>query len=187
MAFLDYLGPAAACATAICFIVAMRYYFDDRHTRTGWNVWLAVNSTACALAHLAFLIAGRDVPDGWQAVGIGLFAAALALFWWAVAAHGRTRPYTAFAHDPPGRLVTGGPYRYVRHPFYTAYLIGWVAGSAVTACLELLATAAWMFAIYYTAAVREERVIRASALSAAYESYCRTAGRFVPRPFVRGG
>ena len=50
---------------------------------------------------------------------VGLQAVALALGLWARVTFGR-RSYHVAANPTEGALVTGGPYRYIRHPIYTA-------------------------------------------------------------------
>lgn len=60
-----------------------------------------------------------------QPVAIGLQVLAIALMVWARLAFGR-RSFHASADATAGGLVTTGPYRYIRHPIYTAAcLFGW--------------------------------------------------------------
>lgn len=58
-------------------------------------------------------------------LGIGLQAAAIALMAWARLTFGH-RSLHAGAAPTAGGLVTTGPYRFIRHPIYTAALLfGW--------------------------------------------------------------
>jgi protein-S-isoprenylcysteine O-methyltransferase Ste14 len=60
-----------------------------------------------------------------QPVGIVLQVIAVALIVWARVTFGR-RSFHAAANPTAGGLVTTGPYRYIRHPIYTAAcLLGW--------------------------------------------------------------
>jgi protein-S-isoprenylcysteine O-methyltransferase Ste14 len=135
----------------------------------------------CGSAQVAVLIAAEDVPVAWRVVGLFLFAIAHVMFWSAAAAHGRNRPCVAFSTDVPERLVESGPYRLVRHPFYSAYLLAWIAGAAVTATPWLLATAGVMGLVYLTAARAEEAGFLASRVAEQYRSYQRRTGLFLPR------
>lgn len=65
----------------------------------------------------------------------------------------RRPPHLAFADGPPDSLVDGGPYRYIRHPFYTAYIVVWFAGVVATANGWLMASALWMTMRYAVAAM----------------------------------
>src|SRR6266705_4130614 len=54
---------------------------------------------------------------------------ALLLFLWARVTFGR-RSYHVVADPTEGGLVTGGPYRYIRHPIYAAFCLFTLSGVA---------------------------------------------------------
>jgi protein-S-isoprenylcysteine O-methyltransferase Ste14 len=60
---------------------------------------------------------------------ISLQVIALLLFLWARVALGR-RSYHVVADPTEGGLMTGGPYRYIRHPIYAAMCLFAAAGAA---------------------------------------------------------
>jgi len=60
---------------------------------------------------------------------ISLQVLALLLFVWARVTFGR-RSYHVVADPTEGGLVTGGPYRYIRHPIYSAFCLFTSAGVA---------------------------------------------------------
>jgi protein-S-isoprenylcysteine O-methyltransferase Ste14 len=60
---------------------------------------------------------------------IALQILALVLFLWARVTFGR-RSYHLVANPTEGGLVTGGPYRYIRHPIYAAFCLFTSAGAA---------------------------------------------------------
>ena len=85
-------------------------------------------------AFLAMIAEGlvRGIPSTLAlTAGIVLFAAAKALKWWAILTLG---PFWTFRVIvvPDARLVTSGPYRYLRHPNYVA-VVGELAGVALMA------------------------------------------------------
>src|SRR5438094_10540613 len=77
---------------------------------------------------------------------------ALVLFLWARITFGR-RSYHVAAHPTEGGLVTGGPYRYIRHPIYAAFclftLVGvvahWSWGSGLCGGLILVSAVTRIF------------------------------------------
>jgi protein-S-isoprenylcysteine O-methyltransferase Ste14 len=78
---------------------------------------------------------------------IGVQVAAVALMIWARVTFG-LRSFHATANPTAGGLVTTGPYRFIRHPIYTAAcLLGWagllgkVSVLSVSLCLLLLIAA----------------------------------------------
>src|SRR5713101_7449406 len=60
---------------------------------------------------------------------ISLQAIAVLLFLWARVAFGR-HSYHLVANPTEGGLMTGGPYRYIRHPIYAAMCLFAAAGAA---------------------------------------------------------
>lgn len=126
-----------------------------------------------------------------QLVGIGsrqvqcpfpagsIYIASAALFWWAV---GVTRGKLAACGQGAvsEQVVTCGPYRYIRHPFYTSYNLAWAAGWVATAWWPAGIAAVVMAALYERAAREEERGLLTSALSENYQNYRRRTGKYLP-------
>lgn len=82
---------------------------------------------------------------------------------------------------PGGVLVTGGPYRRIRHPMYVAFLLCWAGYGLLSANWWIGGTglaAELMIALLRTP--REEALLRA-AFGPAYDTYARRTPRFVPR------
>jgi protein-S-isoprenylcysteine O-methyltransferase Ste14 len=111
---------------------------------------------------------------------VGLVAA-LALFEWARhAIRGKYFSYI-YADDTPTFLFTGGPYAYIRNPFYTSYLLSMSSTALMMPAVHraLIIVAAW---IYFDCAARfEERKFARSLVAQEYEIYKRRTGRFIPR------
>ncbi len=121
------------------------------------------------------------VSQAWPLV-LALFAASYGVFTWAIRATRRTPPTLAFDTDQPSFLLHHGPYQYVRHPFYLAYLLFWFATALAAQTALAWAAPAIMAALYFDAATREERKFAMSELGSAYAAYRAKAGMFLPRP-----
>jgi protein-S-isoprenylcysteine O-methyltransferase Ste14 len=77
-------------------------------------------------------------------------------------------------------LVTGGPYRFVRHPVYSGDLALWLGAALGTVNVLLLVL--WPGTVAGTwLQTREEEKLLASRFGAAYEGYAKRTGRLVPR------
>jgi protein-S-isoprenylcysteine O-methyltransferase Ste14 len=103
----------------------------------------------------------------------GLYVAAAALFWSAARACPATGLTAIYETDAPRTLVRGGPYRFVRHPFYTSYTLYWIGGAVGSASWVSAAAVIVMAAIYTHAARGEERKFAASTLARDYDDYKR--------------
>ena len=131
---------------------------------------------------LLHLTAG--VGPAWP-LAILLFSVAISVFFWAIRATRRTPPTLAFDTDAPSFLLQQGPYQFVRHPFYLAYLMFWVGTAVIAHGILPWAAPAVMFSLYTYAASREENKFANSAMSDAYAAYRARAGMFLPRAAFR--
>jgi protein-S-isoprenylcysteine O-methyltransferase Ste14 len=113
----------------------------------------------------------------WAGVAVG--AASGALLTWTLINLGKNLTDTVVtrrAHT----LVTVGPYRWVRHPFYDAVALAVLANSLVAANWFLLATGALLMTMMVIRTRREEEHLLAR-FGDAYRSYVNRTGRFFPR------
>jgi protein-S-isoprenylcysteine O-methyltransferase Ste14 len=77
-------------------------------------------------------------------------------------------------------LVTSGPYRWVRHPFYAAVALMVLANGLVAANWFLLMTGGLLFGLLAIRSRREEDNLVAR-FGEQYRDYIRSTGRFLPR------
>jgi methyltransferase len=134
----------------------------------------AVFPLACAIEVLAL---HRPFPGVLGFLSLAVALAAQGLRWWAAAALG-PRWNTRVIVVPGARPVTGGPYRYVRHPNY--------AGVMLEAVSVPLIHGAWISAVVFAAANAALLALRIPAEERALgEEYSR-AFAALPR-FVPGG
>lgn len=157
-----------------------RFFTEPGGSNSGIDT-IKLLGTGLGLASLVGLPLFGVASAAAGAGGLLLGSLSLALFWLAVHSN-RQRPLSfAFSDDEPRHLVCTGPYRWVRHPFYSAYLLAWLAAPVATVQPLLLVPALAMSAIYVAAARVEERKFEASVLAAAYARYRARTGMFVPR------
>lgn len=87
----------------------------------------------------------------------------------------------AFERSDPAQIVSHGPYRYIRHPFYVSYMLYWTAAFLSAPHPLIGAGALTILVLYAILAGREERALLASPLGPKYRQYQRRSGRFLPR------
>jgi protein-S-isoprenylcysteine O-methyltransferase Ste14 len=111
---------------------------------------------------------------------IAMQAAAVALMLWARVTFG-ARSFHAAANPTAGGLVTTGPYRFIRHPIYTAVALFATAGACAHVSVSAAALAALLVAGALARMWAEEQFL--VARYAEYADYARRTKRMVPFVF----
>ena len=125
---------------------------------------------------LMFTTSGKSLPL--VAASIFLYALSLFLFWWSIFTAKKLD--FAFSNEV-GSIVTTGPFRIVRHPFYSSYILAWLSSTFLFNSLILWITLAYLIAFYFLSARKEEGVILKSVYSKEYRKYIQNVGMFLPR------
>jgi protein-S-isoprenylcysteine O-methyltransferase Ste14 len=112
----------------------------------------------------------------WAGVAVG--AASGCLLVWTLVNLGKNLTDTVVTRKVH-TLVTVGPYRWVRHPFYDAVALAVLANSLVAANWFLLVTGALLMTMMVIRTRREEAHLLAR-FGDAYRSYMNRTGRFFP-------
>lgn len=112
-----------------------------------------------------------------QFAGIILTAIGYFLFIWSVITRGKYS--VSWEMRDNHRLVTWGPYHYVRHPSYLAYFLMFIGlFTLLPSVLTLIPLAA--IPGYYRVTLQEEKLL-AKRFGNEYAEYQRKTGRFIPR------
>jgi protein-S-isoprenylcysteine O-methyltransferase Ste14 len=133
-------------------------------------------------AEIYAMLTSDLVVGGRALVACCLFFVSLGLFLWAVWVNRRSPLSRIYCKDPPIHLVTRGPYRLVRHPCYSAYLLAFSAGLVATCAWWLLVVIVFNLALFIHAAFFEEQKFECSRLASAYARYRARTGMFLPSP-----
>ena len=163
---------------------------DERLDRRqeGWLILLTLRPLGVAfmVGMIAFVVhppsmawSAVPLPSALRWLGVALGAAAGGLLIWTFRTLGRNLTDTVVTRRD-ATLVTDGPYRFVRHPFYLAFVTAVVANSLVTANAFLAATGLAAFAMIVARTSIEERKL-VERFGRDYEEYMRRTGRFLPR------
>jgi protein-S-isoprenylcysteine O-methyltransferase Ste14 len=113
----------------------------------------------------------------WIGVGLGLFAGLLLV--WTFRTLGRNLTDTVVTRKEH-TLVTNGPYRWVRHPFYLSGLLGVLAFSFGAANWFVFASGSLAILLLAIRSRKEEQNLIAR-FGDDYRAYMKRTGRFVPR------
>lgn len=138
--------------------------------------WFGYTLVAIQFAALLYLAAsGPWLARGWPLL---LEIAGIGLGLWALAAMRASKLNITPAVHPGARLVSRGPYRWIRHPMYTSLLLGglglvWNAPSPLRWAAWAILAATLLVKLHY-----EERLL--AAAFAAYPVYQAHTKRLIP-------
>jgi protein-S-isoprenylcysteine O-methyltransferase Ste14 len=181
-------------------MMSVSLYFRSKARRSGEAIPRAREGGLVLLARLLFaaplylpLVAYMLNPDwmawaalplpGWlRWLGAGIGLAALPLLYWVFSSIGSNISETALTKEKH-RLVTNGPFHWVRHPLYFVATViltsmGILAANwfmLATACLALLGITAFI--------IPKEEAQLVRKFGPEYQDYMHRTGRFLPRLF----
>jgi protein-S-isoprenylcysteine O-methyltransferase Ste14 len=110
-----------------------------------------------------------------------LMGLSLALVYAAVRHLGRQWSITARVLESH-RLITDGPYRFVRHPIYTAMLGMLLATGLALSHLPALVAGVVLYVLGTRIRIGAEEKLLRQSFGAEHEAYVRRVGAFIPRP-----
>lgn len=126
------------------------------------------------------LALGVAATQALQLVGVVLAILSTLLVAWTWRTHRIRLSLWHMENDAPQSLVTSGPYAWMRHPFYTSFLLGTLGAACHAPHLGLVATFVYAFVVLDRTAAREERRLAKSQFGAEYTEYMRATPRFFP-------
>jgi len=154
----------------------------------GWPILLTLRpmGALCMFGIIAFVIKPSSMAWSslalspwlrWCGLAVGVIAGILWVF--TFRSLGKNLTDTVVTRQEHS-LVTTGPYRWVRHPFYDAVLLCVVAASLLAANWFILLTGCAVFALQAVRTGREEQQLLAR-FGEGYLAYTQRTGRFLPR------
>ncbi len=181
--------PALTLANLALIGLLPRIFFRKGRLNSAW--WVTAGPFIASAVALLMSMAGALAP--WRsptsADEIAAVVLAVGSICLIVATLGSHREPLSLWHqvgDRPSRLVRSGPYAYIRHPFYTAFLATQLSAFfALPHWITAVALVAAFFRLDHTARLEEQNFL-SSDLAADYAAYQESTGRFIARPLRRG-
>lgn len=143
----------------------------------GLPIWLAVLLYVAWPRAVAW--AQIEVPPALRWAAAVAAAAMIPLSLWIFRSLGSNVSETALTKEGQS-LVTGGPYRWVRHPLYSASTV-WLAALGVLAANAFMVLMTLLAAGFLPALVKREEAALLERFGSSYREYMARTGRLVPR------
>lgn len=194
---MDEIIFRASLAAVSALLALIRLYYGARAAQAGGRVlfkragrvrlalvWAfgglaAAASAAWVLFPEGLAWAALPLPIGLRWVGVGLGLTTVLLFFWIHRALGDNWAMPGEIKERQ-TLVTGGPYRWVRHPMYTTLFV-WALAYFLMSANGLIGLAWLGLGLTAAAMVGDEEAALIESFGEAYRDYRRRAGRFWPR------
>lgn len=157
------------------------------HREEGRALFFAIRLCGAALlvAMLLYLIdphlapwARVPLPAGVRWSGAVLGVATIAMLYWTLSTLGTNLTDTVVTREKH-TLVTNGPYRWVRHPFYVSMVLLIAATSLLAASWLIAASGLLLFVFLAIRTPREEQKL-VERFGDEYRQYMRRTARYVP-------
>lgn len=173
------------CTTATCFyilmsIVSMRFFIvNDEGARKGKKLIAITAGTSSLVAIFMFW---HYVPSNWSLIIMSgfLYVYAYIMFIWSWKTHNAKPLSFAFSNQMPRHVITTGPNKHVRHPFYSSYCAAWLGFALATPHWLSLCLSLTLISLYVKIAQREEKQFKDSTLSEFYLEYSRKTPSLIP-------
>jgi protein-S-isoprenylcysteine O-methyltransferase Ste14 len=120
-----------------------------------------------------------DFPNWMRWLGGALLAVGIGLLWWAHHHLGRSF-HSMVASKEGQKLVESGPYRWVRHPIYTAYAMNYVGGGLLASNVVLTVVPVLFFGLMIYLRIEDEEALLLKQFGEQYREYMSRTGRFLP-------
>ena len=184
------MAPTLFVPLALNFLLigALPLVFFRRDGRLNVRWWLTATPLFVAGATVAAGLFGLidvwtlppDLADGAAIVAAELSIGSVALVCYTLGTHRRRIALWHQDDDAPAEIVTDGPYRHVRHPFYTAFVAALAAAALALPSPITAGCLAWGVVALSLTARREEARLLDSVFGAEYRLYMRRTGRLLP-------
>jgi protein-S-isoprenylcysteine O-methyltransferase Ste14 len=177
---LDVIRAILFLSTSIpllLFSSAGTWHFGGRHQS---GTWLVTTTSALGYVSVLYAIFTSHKIYLWSALGVALHLSSTFLFGWCIGTSGKRNLGLALNDNSSGRLITDGPYAFVRHPFYTSYIIFWAGSAVIAPSIFTIIPAAALLLIYFYTARREDKAL-AKLFEDEYPSWYRNTGAFFPK------
>jgi protein-S-isoprenylcysteine O-methyltransferase Ste14 len=124
-------------------------------------LYLLVSFTSCVVFGFdAVRYRWSSMPTAFAALGVALILPAFALAIWAMVVNPYFELSVRIQEDRGQKVITGGPYRFIRHPGYASLIVSWLAAPFILGSWWGLLPSGVMVALVVARTALEDRALR---------------------------
>jgi protein-S-isoprenylcysteine O-methyltransferase Ste14 len=171
----------------LAYIGSLPVFFFRRDGTLNYKWWLTAApfflSTLFVALHYVGLMHpwyGTNIGAVMEATATAFSSLSIALISYTLGTHRRRLSLWHQRNDSPEHIVTEGAYKYIRHPFYTAFIATLLATATLCGSPWAFGVCIWGFLMLTYTAAREETHLQESPFATQYKAYITHSGRFLP-------
>lgn len=177
---LQLLITVMAIVNLIAFLGAGLFFFKKPARPNKNFILLNFFGLAAIASHIFYLLHTRNEHLFYYYVGAIISTISLILFWTTLFYTKSQSMSFAFNNSNfPKKIFTFGPYKFVRHPFYTSYILAWFANPIIHGHLWTFIFLLILTFLYTKAAIDEEKYFLNSEFKNEYKDYIKSTGFFM--------
>jgi len=120
------------------------------------------------------------LPDAIRLSSAVLFLSGLVLFWWSHASLGSNWSNKLELREDH-KLITSGPYRFIRHPMYLYFYIYVLSLGLLSSNILILVSGFMTWTLLYVVRVPDEEKMMIDEFGEQYKQYMKETGRIIPK------
>lgn len=121
------------------------------------------------------------IPPFLRWIGVGVGTINIPFLYWTLHSLGKNLTDTVVTRKEH-TLITHGPYRWIRHPFYACFFLGWVIGIPLLSANWFIGLMAFLiFIVIGVIRVRIEEAKLMERFGDEYRQYRERTGKFLPK------
>jgi protein-S-isoprenylcysteine O-methyltransferase Ste14 len=161
----------------VSFVWAVYFHFER-----SYSIRYQALSLLSIFCFLIYIVGVRNISSEqfmfW--VVFVVHTSTLVVFWFSVSVTKKASLGLVHGEFSSTYFVNKGPYEYIRHPFYTVYVIYWIVCLCLVHNIALLIGVMAIVYLYVDAALQEESDLLTGEFASEYFSYRKCTGMFLP-------
>lgn len=179
-----YLGTLLLAFTSFWY-GSLKYFKQDVETIQSHRLILRILTVIAWNLSYYSVLSAKSAGSPQIFIGFVVNIGAILIFWMTLSQLKKSRLAVIFDTSKPDFLNSSGMYRFIRHPFYTSYVLVYMSVIFTQTFLFLQGLCFLLIVYYYFAATTEEKNFLRSDLASQYALYRSKTGMFLPKVFKK--
>ncbi len=167
----------------IASFMGAAFFFFKNNKSINWKKLIKIQIVSMSIWFLEVYLLTKNLSSPYSARIIGAIIIqvfSFVVFWTTISYIGKHKLLVAGSEEKPLHFFSTGPFQYVRHPFYSTYLLSYLGTFIADSSYPFLILIMMLIYFYYKTAREEEGRFDLSEYKEGYAEYKSKTGMFVP-------